>query len=133
MSRETLFTPEMSENICQRIEQGESLRAITSDEGMPHLSTVCSWFHTHPAFYARYVKAKEIRAELVFDELIEMADDPGVRTIEQVNWMNMRLGTRKWCLSRMNQNRFGEKTNINHGGLEGLAGALLKARERVQE
>lgn len=133
MGRVTTYTPEIGDEICKRIREKDSLRKITEDPAMPAMSTICHWFHSQPLFYREYIKAKEIRAELMFDELIDLADEEEVKTFEQVNKMNMRINTRKWCLARMNQTRFGDKTDVNHGGLEGLAGALLKARERVNE
>ncbi len=125
------YTPEVATEIYQRIEQGESLRSISRDPAMPHLKTICKWFHKYPDFYTDYVKAKEIRAELVFDELLELADSPDVRTMEEVNWMRMRLDIRKWCLSKMHQTRFGNKIEATHKGIEGLAERLASARERV--
>lgn len=116
MSRKTLYTPEMVEKICDMIIAGDSLRKIGGTEGMPELDTMCKWFHKHPEFYEKYIKAKEVRAELAFDELIEMADDEDVKTFEQVNRQNMRINTRKWCLARMNFSRFGDKQEKKHSG-----------------
>jgi hypothetical protein len=75
--RPTIFTKELADTICTRIAEGESLRAICREEGMPVISTVLLWVidRNHEAFSEQYAKACNSRAEILFEELLEIADE----------------------------------------------------------
>jgi hypothetical protein len=65
-------------SICARLADGESLRAICSDAGMPSRATVFRWIARHKELRDEYTLACELRAEDLTDEMIEIADDPCV-------------------------------------------------------
>jgi hypothetical protein len=65
-------------SICDRLADGESLRAICSDAGMPSRATVFRWIARHKEFRDEYTLACELRAEDLAEEMIEIADDPCV-------------------------------------------------------
>jgi hypothetical protein len=131
--RPTAFTAEIAATITTRIMAGESLRAICRDEAMPARSTVHLWIATNPSFSDQYARACEIRAEELFDEMFDIADDA------QNDWMarhgeddagwqingdniqraRLRIDTRKWALARMNSKRFGDKVTQEVVGKDG--------------
>ncbi len=41
--RPTRYTPKVAADICTRLAEGESLRAICKDDAMPGLRTVMGW------------------------------------------------------------------------------------------
>src|SRR5260370_40631424 len=67
-----------SPSICDRLADGESLRAICSEAGMPGRATAFRWIARHKEFRDEYTLACELRAEDLADEMIEIADDPCV-------------------------------------------------------
>ncbi len=71
-----LDTPEIHEEICDRIVNGQAITAICKLEHMPHLELVYKWSSDpeHPMF-ARYERAVRIRAERWVDEILAIADD----------------------------------------------------------
>jgi hypothetical protein len=63
--------------ICDRIAEGESLRGICKDEGMPDKATVLRWLKKpeNTAFRDQYAQAHEDQAETMAAEILEIADD----------------------------------------------------------
>jgi len=77
IGRPTTYSPELSLKICSRIAEGESVRTIVKDEEMPSSSTIFRWLldEDKKDFWEQYEKARNIQAELMFEELLEIADD----------------------------------------------------------
>jgi len=75
--RPTIYTEELATTICRRIAEGESLRSICADEAMPSASTICRWLlePDKKTFWEQYAHARNVQAELMFDELLEIADN----------------------------------------------------------
>lgn len=75
--RPTKFTKVLANKICERIAEGESVRTIVKDEDMPSASTIFRWLldDDKKEFWEQYEKARNIQAELMFEELLEIADD----------------------------------------------------------
>ncbi|ELY5861529.1 DNA packaging protein, partial [Cronobacter sakazakii] len=69
------YTEELAEIICLRLAEGESLRSVCRDEGMPSKQTVLRWLARNESFRAQYVRAKEEGAEAIAEELFDIADD----------------------------------------------------------
>ena len=73
--RPTEYTKEIGETICDRIVDGESLRTICADAGMPDPATVSGWFSSHPKFRYAYELARALQAEGLMDESLDIIDD----------------------------------------------------------
>jgi hypothetical protein len=63
---------------CDRLVDGESLRSICSDAWMPSRGTVFRWIACRKEFRDEYTLAREVRAEDLAEEMVEIADDPCV-------------------------------------------------------
>lgn len=107
------------------------MRSICRDPDMPALSSVFLWLTKHPAFSEQYAKAREERAEAMFEEMFEIADDgtndyvekirqDGSKDIaydgEHVQRSRLRVDTRKWALSKMLPKKYGDKMEVEHSG-----------------
>lgn len=66
-------TPAMMEEICRRIEIGQTLQAICEDPGMPERPTVNRWMREDPEFSSAIACARKAQAWALGDEVIEMA------------------------------------------------------------
>jgi hypothetical protein len=77
MGRPTLYSPELADEICERIAtQPRGLDFICEVEPMfPSARTVAAWIANHPDFLQKYQFARERQATLLFDESLEIADD----------------------------------------------------------
>jgi hypothetical protein len=125
--RPSTYSQEIADEVCRRLEGGESLRAICRDEGRPHESTVRLWaLDDREGFAARYARARELQYYAIADELLEIADDGRNdwmqrRGDERGGWelngehiqrSRVRLDTRKWLLSKMLPKVYGDRTEV---------------------
>ncbi len=114
MGRPTIFTKELADKICFRISSGESLRSIVKDKKIPAMSTILLWVidGKHSDFSEQYTQACATRAESLFEEALEIADEEN----EDVSRSRLRVDTRKWYLSKVLPKKFGEKLDLTSGG-----------------
>jgi hypothetical protein len=61
--RPSNYNSEVAWAICDRLVEGESLRRICSDAGMPGKATVFRWIARHKEFRDRYISARDFQAE----------------------------------------------------------------------
>jgi hypothetical protein len=131
--RPSIYTPELGQAICARLAGGESLRAICRDEAMPRASTVFYWLldKTRPEFLEHYKTARDIQADLMADELLDIADNSANdymerelgngATIDVVNTENiqrsrLRIDARKWAMSKIKPKKYGDKIDVTSDG-----------------
>ena len=118
--RPTDYLPEVAEDICNLLMLGESLRSICKRPGMPAIRTVMYWLQRHEDFMQQYARAREVQAELLAEEIIEIADDSsGDVTIddegreqtnhERVARSRLRVDARKWYASKLAPKRYGDR------------------------
>ena len=101
-----LYTPALAETVCKRIAQGESLRAICRDSGMPTEGAVRGWARDNrDGFGARYRLARELQFEFWADQIVEIADASEADPCDP----QVRIDVRKWLLSKLAARRYGER------------------------
>lgn len=141
----------MFETICKKVESGKPLRQILKEENMPSTKTFFEWVDEDSKKVKRYVRACEIRADIIFDEMIEIADDQeddiiigegGKEYVNHnvINRARLRVDTRKWILSKMNPKKYADKIDITTDnqkltgatGLEGLTFEQLLELENAK-
>ncbi len=72
----TKFTAALTDEVCRRMADGESLRSICRGDHMPPESTVRGWaVDDQKGFAERYARARGMHADALFDEALEIADD----------------------------------------------------------
>ena len=112
---------EVFNTICDELEKGFSLRSILRRENMPSSRTFFKWIDEDTNKVKQYERSVELRSELLFDEIIEIADKQGedVGEDEQGNKVinhnivqrnRLQIDARKWALSKMLPKKFGDKT-----------------------
>lgn len=132
MARPSKYTKVLATKICKRIAEGESVRTIVQDEDMPSASSIFNWLLDagKKEFLEQYETARNIQAEMMFEELLEIADDRLNDWVERetsngtyialnseaIGRSRLRVDTRKWYLSKVLPKKFGEKIDITTGG-----------------
>ncbi len=104
------YSPEIAEQICDRIAAGESLRAICRDAGMPCEKAVRKWAeeNTHN-FGPRYAQAREAQAEYWVGEIVEISDSVrGSDNAATVQAARLATDSRKWIASKMLPKTYGD-------------------------
>lgn len=102
------YLPEVAADICALLANGESLRKVCERPGMPNKATVFRWLAVHEEFRDQYAKAAETRADAIFEEMFDIADDVKEEAAA-VAKARLRIDTRKWSLARMNPKKYGDK------------------------
>jgi hypothetical protein len=120
VGRPSLYTEALAAEICRRLAEGESLRAICTDKAMPAISTVMGWLFDgkHDDFSAQYARAREAQAELRADEITDIADGVEHGASEAVQAARLRVDARKWIAAKLLPKRYGDKLDL--GGTVGL-------------
>ncbi len=127
--RPSRFIEVIATDICVRLTGGESLRAICSDDKMPAISTVMGWLFDgkHADFTEQYARARDLQADKLFDEALEIADEVSEDWIttedgrkvldhEHVQRSKLRVDTRKWAAGKLAPKKYGDRLDLKHGG-----------------
>jgi hypothetical protein len=115
IGRPSGYSVDVADTICQEIMTGKSLREICAQEGMPAASTVYAWLGQYPEFSAQYARAREVQADVLADEILEIADsDP------DPNRARVMIDARKWRASKLRPKKYGDRVELDHRGGGGL-------------
>jgi hypothetical protein len=122
--RPTIFTEILAAKICQRIADGESIRAICSDSDMPSTTAIFRWIANgkYDGFRQLYESSMQIRLETLGDGLIELADAPiernaaGAIDSAAVQMRRLQIETRRWILSKLLPRKYGDRMGLDHQG-----------------
>lgn len=144
IGRPTIYSEELIATICSRIAQGESMNRISKDDSMPALATMFRWMGEpdKKVFREKYDVAMQQRAEFLFEEMLDIADETARDTITGENgdranteWISrskLRVDTRKWMLAKMVPKKYGDKVALSGDPenpltvlLNGMAGASM--------
>ena len=116
------YSAEIAETICERLINGESLRAICADPRMPAKATVFRWLARNQEFRRSYALARECQAEDLAFEILEIADDSSRDYVkktgadDKVAWVfykehfarqRLKIKALKWMLARMAPRKYG--------------------------
>ena len=121
----TTYNHHIAQVICIRIAEGESLREIVKEPGMPDRSTVYDWLLRHPEFADQYARAREEQADTLADEIIAIADEqPEIIAVTDkktgaliehkldgafLQWQKNRIDARKWTAMKLKPKKYGDK------------------------
>lgn len=131
------YSQKTADIICERLSDGESLRAICRDESMPNKATVFRWLAAHKSFSDQYTYARDAQADEMFDDILQIADDgqndtykdeDGRERTDQdvIARSRLRVDARKWMLSKMAPKKYGDKLNLEGGGEGGALVVVVK-------
>jgi hypothetical protein len=131
----TTYNEHIALVICIRIAEGESLRQILKDDGMPAQSTVYEWLLRHTGFAEHYARARDEQADTLADEIIQIADEqPEIVVVTDkktgaviehkldgafLQWQKNRIDARKWTAMKLKPKKYGDRLAME--GVEGGA------------
>lgn len=109
----TLRSPELIQDIVERIACGESLMQVCQDDDMPGYSTIQRWCMNDRALLDRIDEAYEFHARTMDD----LADDilaGGPTSTGNFRRDEARVAHLRWRLGKINRRRFGDKVQVDH-------------------
>ena len=122
IGRPSDYSDQIAAQICTRIANGEALRQICMEEGMPVQSTVYLWLTKNPTFSEMYARAREDQADTLADEIqaiadempMEITDEKGVSRFDSayINWMRLRVDSRKWVAAKLKPRKYGDRVEL---------------------
>jgi hypothetical protein len=129
MARPSKYTKQLVDKICERIStSSDGLRTICKDKDMPSIFSIVKWLNEKEEFSIQYARAKELQADFMVDEIIEIADTckEGKKTIEKPGGIEITTGdmversrlmieSRKWLSSKLKPKKYGDKLDVTTG------------------
>lgn len=126
-------TDQIKQEIVKKVTQGKSLHKILKEgDNLPSPTIVYNWFNKDhkdydQAFLDNYIRARDIRADRIFEEILDIADDSTKDTIitddgkevfnnEFAARSRIRIDARKWMLGKMKPKKYGDKIDVTSGG-----------------
>ena len=128
------FNPSVFEEILERISEGEPLRVICREEGMPCFRVVYKKREEDKEYDARFARARLLGFDAIAEECREIADDgrndwmlkkmkdeefTPVLDHEHVQRSKLRVETRLKLLAKWDPKRYGEKVTNELTGPDG--------------
>jgi hypothetical protein len=138
--RPTKYSEDLTNEIVNRMINGESMVAICRDENMPSRSTVYEWFDANADFRARCARAREGLADYLVDQIEQMADDTDEENYQS---MKVKISTAQWRAMKMAPKIYGDRSRTEITGADGgpvafaavdlrnLSDAELEAMQRL--
>lgn len=128
MARPSDYTPETADAICELLADGDSLRKICSQDGMPNKSTVFRWLAANEEFRDQYARARESQADSYVDDITDIAD---TAKPEDAAVARLRIDARKWAAGKLRPKAYGDKLDLQHTGPNGGAIQIEAVEWRV--
>jgi len=113
MARPTLKTPEIIDEILDRLSSGEPMARICADEHMPSFRSVWRWEDEDDAFRQLSARAREHGTHFMADDCIRIADDDRLDPSDK----RVRIDTRIRLIGKWNAKRYGDK--VDHTSSDG--------------
>lgn len=134
MARPSKFTKALANEILTRIADGESLRRVCADEGMPSRQLVLRWLWGESAeatefgFVAKYAKAREAQADHMDDLILDTAE---ACTAETAQADRVKIAAYQWRAAKLKPKVYGDKQSVELGGPDGGPIETITKIERV--
>lgn len=113
MGRPSKKTPQLVEEIVERLSNGEPLARICADEHMPSFSTVWRWEDADEEFRNLSARAREHGTHYIADDCLRIADDDALEPADK----RVRVDTRLRLIGKWNAKRYGDK--MDHTSSDG--------------
>ncbi len=138
--RPTRFSRAVADDICAKLAEGHSLRRICKAAGMPGQSTVYQWLQAHKSFAEQYALARELQADTLADEILDLADRSRtglkIKTLpdgrkettsgDMVERTRLQIDARKWLAGKLRPKVYGEVRGRGDGLSADESAALLR-------
>lgn len=120
---------EQFNEVLELIENGLSLRKACEKLGY-HRRDFHKLVNSNPVLNDQYTHAREERSDLIFEEILLIADDASCDTVtkmigdeltdienkEFINRSKVRIDARKWMLGKMQPKKYGDKLDVTTDG-----------------
>lgn len=120
------FTPEIADEILERVSEGEPLRAVlrSDPERFPGKTQWYAWLAEDEELAARFKQAREEGFDAIAEDTLAIVDQVPERTLTEngdkvdpgfVAWQRMRADQRMKLLAKWS-NKYSDKMSMEHTG-----------------
>ncbi len=133
MGRPTLYDQDLADRICELVATSTSgtKKLCKLNDWMPQDTTIYKWRYRHEEFSRKYAEAKARQADLLAEEIIEIADDGLNDTYvddngnvkvdtDIVQRSRLRIDTRKWIACKLLPKVYGQTKPAETGDSDTL-------------
>lgn len=135
MARPTVYSGDVADAICEMIASGKSVRTICAEDNFPSMSTVFKWLRENEEFSQQYVRAREVQADTLFDEVLSIADQYDSAAdkldVDHIQRARLRIDARKWMASKLQPKKYGDKLDIDQKTTHEAGNSLKGLMERI--
>ena len=140
------YTSELADAICEGLAEGKGLPEVCRGlDVTPRV--VMNWLIKYPEFLDHYKLARDVQAEVLAAEILEIADDktgdsklverPNGTTYQQMDYENinrsrLRVDARKWYASHVAPKKYGDRQQVEVSGSIDLASAIAEGKKRAE-
>lgn len=97
------------DHICNLVSEGHTLSEIGLMEGLPNKTCIQNWQREYPEFRQAMKVARELRAEVFHDKIVEVAKNAKESTAKRDR---LKLDAYKWVAGVNDPGTFGNQTKI---------------------
>lgn len=147
--RPTKYSKEMADRICELVATTSFglQRLCDTHDDIPEKSTINLWRYKYPEFSTRYAQAKLKQADLLAEEMIDIADDGTNDWMlshdkdddslyklngEHVQRSRLRIDTRKWLAAKLLPKQYGEHAKDDKSTSESVLEKIIKGEIKVK-
>lgn len=105
---QTKYSEDVAARVLAALSDGQSLRAISRQDGMPDMVTIWRWIQRHEDFAAKYAEAKQEAADAMVEDMQSISDDPDIASDHK----RIMVDTRKWIASKLKAKKYGDKVAV---------------------
>lgn len=112
----TAYEPELALLICERIAEGDTLKKICEEDGMPARQTFHRWVVNQPDLSRAYAAAREISANAFEEEALEISRTLSAAgqdfTSTKVRAYDVAMNQFRWSAARRNPKTYSERGSV---------------------
>lgn len=113
--RPSEYSQELADDICSKLAEGMSLRAICRGDDYPHEATVRHWaVENREGFFTQYTRSRDIGLDCRADALVEDA-----KIAKDAALGRLSFDADRWYLSKLAPKRYGDKSTTVHEDPDG--------------
>jgi hypothetical protein len=113
MSEYVPYSPELGRKICERIANGESLRKICSEPGMPARMSVFRWIRANGDFAEEYAAARQMQGDYMDDLILETAYECDPSNFRAAS---VKISAFQWRAMKLRPREYGERKSVELSG-----------------
>lgn len=121
IGRPSKYTPELADEICQRLSNGEPLRQICRDDHMPAWQKIYEWMHKDPNLSGSIAHARDQGADAIAEDILNEINQEPERILSEgggridsgyVQLVKMRAEIKLKLLAKWNPKKYGDAMKL---------------------